>query len=64
MLQKDLQQLQVLADVFLRVLVGSTRKMPYGMRFVAHETLAALRVSAQEPEAYLLSLRILTGSFP
>lgn len=40
----DLQQLQVLADVFLRVIVGSTRKMPYGMRFVVHEILAALRV--------------------
>ncbi|KAF8320672.1 hypothetical protein DL93DRAFT_2107201 [Clavulina sp. PMI_390] len=40
---RNLQQLQVLTDVFLRVIVGSTRKMPYGMRFVAHEMLNTLR---------------------
>lgn len=40
----DIRGLQVLSDVFLKVIVASTRKMPYGMRFVAHATLEALRV--------------------
>jgi Ras GTPase-activating-like protein IQGAP2/3 len=40
----DLQQLQVLTEVFVKAIVASSRKMSYGMRFIVKETLDALRV--------------------
>src|ERR1700761_415782 len=40
----DLQRLQALTKGFVQAIIGSTKKMPYGMRYIASETLAALRV--------------------
>ncbi len=41
----DLQQLQVLTNVFVQAIIHSTRKIPYGMRSIARETLIALKAS-------------------
>ena len=40
----DLQVLLALAKGFMKAIVESTSKMPYGMRFMAREMLAALKV--------------------
>ena len=42
--QTDLQKLQILTNVFVQAITTSTRKMPYGMRSIARETLVALKV--------------------
>jgi Ras GTPase-activating-like protein IQGAP2/3 len=47
---QDLQRLQVLANEFIQAIIASTNKLPYGMRCIARETLAALHVS------YLITL--------
>ncbi|KAG9101701.1 hypothetical protein FS749_004510 [Ceratobasidium sp. UAMH 11750] len=39
-----LQKLQWLAGIFIRAILASTRRMPYAMRLLAREILAALRV--------------------
>ena len=39
----DLQVLQWWSESFLKAIVNSTSKIPYGMRYLARETLAALR---------------------
>jgi Ras GTPase-activating-like protein IQGAP2/3 len=39
----DLQNLQWRSESFLKALLGSTKKMPYGMRYLARETLHALQ---------------------
>ena len=41
----DLQILQWWTEVFVTAITQSTRKMPYGMRFLARETLLFVRVS-------------------
>jgi Ras GTPase-activating-like protein IQGAP2/3 len=41
----DLQLLQWWTDHFVTALTQSTAKMPYGMRYIARETLIAMRVS-------------------
>jgi len=41
----DLQTLQAWGAVFMKVIMESTKKMPYGTRYLARETLNALRVS-------------------
>ena len=43
MCSPDLQQLQALTEVFVKAIIASTRRMSYGMRFIARETLNALR---------------------
>ncbi|THV08575.1 ras GTPase-activating protein [Dendrothele bispora CBS 962.96] len=40
---RHLQTLQAWAAVFMKVIMESTRKMPYGTRYLARETLNALR---------------------
>ncbi len=40
----DLQLLQWWTETFVAALVQSTQRMPYGMRYLARETLHALRV--------------------
>lgn len=40
----DLQKLHALSNEFLQAIVASTKKMPYGMRCLARETLAELQV--------------------
>jgi hypothetical protein len=40
----DLQLLQGYTEAFVATIMQSTKKMPYGMRYLARETLAALRV--------------------
>jgi len=40
----DLQRLQVLTDGFLQSMIASTNKLPYAIRFIAHETFTALQV--------------------
>ncbi|TFK75932.1 hypothetical protein BDN72DRAFT_786097 [Pluteus cervinus] len=40
---RRLQTLQIWVDNFVEIMRQSTRKMPYGMRFLARETLVALR---------------------
>ena len=49
----DLQQLQVLTNVFVQAIIHSTRKMPYGMRSIARETLIALKVSSTALAPYI-----------
>jgi hypothetical protein len=44
-MSSDLQKLQWLSAIFVRTILGSTRRMPYAMRMLAREILAALRVS-------------------
>ena len=39
----DLQVLQWWSESFVTAIVNSTNKIPYGMRYLARETLAALR---------------------
>ena len=39
----DLQVLQWWSERFVTAIVNSTSKVPYGMRYLARETLAALR---------------------
>ena len=41
----DLQLLQWWTETFVAALIQSTQRMPYGMRYLARETLHALRVS-------------------
>lgn len=41
----DLQRLHALTKAFVNAIITSTRRMPYGMRCMARETLSALRVS-------------------
>lgn len=43
--REDLQKLQWLSGVFAQAIMSSTRRMPYPMRLLAREILAALRVS-------------------
>lgn len=40
----DLQLLQLWTEAFIKVIVQSTKKMPYSMRYLARETLSCLRV--------------------
>lgn len=40
----DLQLLQWWTDLFVTALTQSTARMPYGMRYIARETLVALKV--------------------
>ncbi len=40
----DLQLLQWWTEAFVNVITQSTKKMPYSMRYLARETLEALRV--------------------
>lgn len=40
----DLQKLHALSKEFVKVILASTKKMPYGMRNIARETLNALKV--------------------
>jgi Ras GTPase-activating-like protein IQGAP2/3 len=40
----DLQVLLALAKLFMKAIVDSTSRMPYGMRFMAREILSALKV--------------------
>jgi hypothetical protein len=40
----DLQVLQWWTEAFVTAITQSTKKMPYGMRYLAHETLQNLRV--------------------
>jgi len=39
----DLQVLQWWSESFVTAIIGSTNRVPYGMRYLARETLAALR---------------------
>ncbi|KAG8745710.1 hypothetical protein FRC10_007190 [Ceratobasidium sp. 414] len=49
-----LQKLQWLAGVFIRAILASTKRMPYAMRLLARETLAALRARfPNQPEQAL-----------
>ena len=41
----DLQRLQWWTEAFMTTITQSAQRMPYSMRFMARETLAALRVS-------------------
>ena len=41
----DLQVLQWWTEEFVRAITSSLHKMPYGMRYMARETLSAVRVS-------------------
>jgi Ras GTPase-activating-like protein IQGAP2/3 len=43
--QADLQILQWWTEAFVTAITQSTKKMPYGMRFLARETLLFLQVS-------------------
>lgn len=43
-LRADLQKLHALTKDFVNAICSSTKKLPYGMRFLARETLAALKV--------------------
>ena len=40
----DLQVLLTLTKVFMKAIVQSTNRMPFGMRFMAHEMFEALKV--------------------
>ena len=40
---EDLQLLQWWSENFLTAIVSSTNKIPYGIRYLARETLAALK---------------------
>lgn len=40
----DLQLLQVWTDAFLQATIASTRRLPYGIRYLARETLLHLKV--------------------
>lgn len=39
-----MQMLQTWVSAFVDIIRGSTRRMPYGMRYLVRETLGALRV--------------------
>jgi Ras GTPase-activating-like protein IQGAP2/3 len=41
----DLQRLRHLADEFLQVILSSAARLPYGIRYIAHETLTTFQVS-------------------
>jgi hypothetical protein len=43
-LSTDLQVLQWWTEAFVTAIIQSTKRIPYGMRYLARETLAALRV--------------------
>jgi Ras GTPase-activating-like protein IQGAP2/3 len=40
----DLQLLQIWTEAFVVAIVGSAKKMPYSMRYLARETLLAAQV--------------------
>jgi hypothetical protein len=42
----DLQVLRWWTETFIAAILHATRKMPYGIRYLARETLAAIRVSS------------------
>ncbi len=45
----DLQLLQSFTKEFVNAITSSTRRMPYGMRCIARDTLQALRVRFNPP---------------
>jgi Ras GTPase-activating-like protein IQGAP2/3 len=44
----DLQLLQWWTETFVAALIQSTQRMPYGMRYLARETLHALKVGSDD----------------
>lgn len=44
-MQTDLQVLQWWTEEFVRAITSSLQRMPYGMRYMARETLNAVKVS-------------------
>jgi hypothetical protein len=56
----DLQVLRWWSETFIATIVQSTRKMPYGIRYLARETLAAVKVSSLKP--IYLSVSLVTHS--
>jgi Ras GTPase-activating-like protein IQGAP2/3 len=53
----DLQVLRWWTETFIVAILQSTRKMPYGMRYLARETLAAVRVSPSNSNYLLAPLK-------
>ncbi|THH07688.1 hypothetical protein EW145_g3209 [Phellinidium pouzarii] len=55
---QNLQKLHALSKDFVNAIVTSTKRMPYGMRFLARETLAALKAKFpnQTDEEYAVPL--------
>ncbi|KAH7344769.1 hypothetical protein B0J17DRAFT_607929 [Rhizoctonia solani] len=53
-----LQKLQWLSGIFLKTIMGSTKRMPYAMRLLAREILAALRsrFPDEQESAYAVAL--------
>jgi hypothetical protein len=44
----DLQLLQIWTEAFVVAIVGSAKKMPYSMRYLARETLLAAQVRSTD----------------
>jgi Ras GTPase-activating-like protein IQGAP2/3 len=62
--REDLQVLQWWTEAFVTAITQSTKKMPYGMRYIARETLVFLRVSFILHEGHLVLIKFHQDKFP